>query len=99
MLPSHAGFSKSTSDPMGFASENSHSVDSCFFFFFLVYALTAAAQYKLHVKFKRAETQRLVETALTHHCTASYDALAKHYLKGNTDRPKRKLIKLQSSAV
>lgn len=69
------------------------------FLFFFMNALTAAAQYKLHVKFKRAEAQRLVETALTHHCTASYETLAKHYLKGNTDRPKRKLIKLQSSAV
>lgn len=66
---------------------------------FFMNALTAAAQYKLHVKFKRAETQTLVETALTHHCTASYETLAKHYLKGNTDRPKRKLIKLRSSAV
>lgn len=70
-----------------------------FFFSFFMNALTAAAQYKLHVKFKRAETQKLVEIALTHHWTASYETLAKHYLRGNTDRPKRKLIKLQSSAV
>lgn len=43
----------------------------------------------------------LVQTALTHHCTASKGkkTLAKHHLEGNTDKIKLKLMKLQSSTL